>query len=268
MTVTQLNALLTDVRRVVADAAEYLATQLGRVSDGEIEAKELNSLVSYVDKTAERQLVEGLSKLFPEAGFLTEEGTVIQYDTEYRWVIDPLDGTTNFLHQLPCFAVSVALERHRQPILGVVHEVVGDECFYAVRGGGAFCNGRPIRVSDRPQLKEALLATGFPYTDFSQFSEYLEVFTYFARHSRGLRRFGSAAIDLAYTAAGRFDAFFEQGINRWDIAAGVLLVEEAGGRVTDYHGGNRHLDGAQVLAGNAAVTAEMRPVLERAYGKL
>ena len=268
MTTAQLQALLPDVRRVVADAAQFLRDHLGRVAEGEIEAKDLNSLVSYVDKTAEEQLVMGLAELLPEAGFLTEEGTVIQQVTDYRWVIDPLDGTTNFLHQLPCFSVSVALELHRQPILGVVHEVVGDECFYTCRGGGAFCNEQPIRVSERPQLKDALLATGFPYTDFSQFDEYLEVFTHFARHSRGLRRFGSAAIDLAYTAAGRFDAFFDQGINRWDIAAGVLLVEEAGGVVMDYHGGAAHLDGAQVLAGNEKVVAEMRPVLAGSYGKL
>ena len=261
-------ALMPDVRRVVAEAARFLRAHLGRVSEGDIERKDLNSLVSYVDQTAEAQLVEGLAPLLPTAGFLTEEGTVIQLETEYRWVIDPLDGTTNFLHQLPCFSVSVALERHRQPILGVVHEVVGDECFYATRGGGTFLNGEPVRVSDRPRLADSLLATGFPYTDFTQFDEYLEVFTHFARHSRGLRRFGSAAIDLAYTAAGRFDAFFEQGINRWDIAAGVLLVEEAGGQVMDYHGGSRHLDGAQVLAGNAAVVAEMRPVLARAYPKI
>ena len=268
MTTDQLQALLPAVRGVVAEAAQFLRTHLGRVGEGEIEAKDLNSLVSYVDKTAEEQLVAGLAALLPEAGFLTEEGTVIQLETPYRWVIDPLDGTTNFLHQLPCFSVSVALEHHRWPVLGVVHEVMGDECFYAVRGGGAFCNARRIYVSERPLLRDSLLATGFPYTDFSQFDEYLRVFTHFAHHSRGLRRFGSAAIDLAYTAAGRFDAFFEQGINRWDIAAGVLLVEEAGGVVMDYHGGEAHLDGAQVLAGNPKVVAEMRPVLAGAYARL
>ena len=268
MTTSQLQALLPDVRAIVAQTATFLKDHVNTVSEEEIEAKELNSLVSYVDKTAEEQLVRRLYDLLPEAGFLTEEGTVIQQVTEYRWVIDPLDGTTNFLHGLPCFSISVALEQHQRPVLGVVYEVMGDECFYACKGGGAFLNEQPIRVSQRHQLADALLATGFPYTDFSQFDEYLEVFTHFARHSRGLRRFGSAAIDLAYTACGRFDAFFEQGINRWDIAAGVIIVEEAGGRVIDYHGGDQHLDGAQILAGNAPVVAAMQPTLAAAYPHL
>ena len=251
---------------IIEHSGRFIRQELGRVSSGAIEEKSLNSLVSYVDKTAEEQLVEALGKLLPGSVFITEEDTVANQSGDLQWIIDPLDGTTNFLFQLPVFSVSVALQQEGQTVLGLVYEINRQECFYAWQGAGAFLNGQPIRVSQRAPLGQALLATGFPYHDYSRMQEYFRVFEHFMRNSRGIRRFGSAAVDLAYVACGRFDGFFEYGLNAWDVAGGAFVVREAGGVVTDFTGGEGFLNGGEIIAANPAIGKEMLEVIRGAFG--
>ncbi|MEM1120440.1 MAG: inositol monophosphatase family protein, partial [Bacteroidota bacterium] len=250
---------------IVRETANFLQAELGKVTSGDIETKSLNSLVSYVDKTAERQLVAKLSALLPHSVFLTEEETVAQEAGEYRWIIDPLDGTTNFLHQVPIFAVSVALQQNERTILGVIYEVNRAECFYAWKGGGAFLDGNPIRVSLTKTLSESLLATGFPYYDFKWIDPYLAAFRHFIQNTRGVRRCGAAAVDLAYVAAGRFDGFYEYSLSAWDMAAGVLIIQEAGGKVSDFFGGDDYLFGKHIIVGNPFIFAKIRAVIEEKF---
>lgn len=244
-----LELLLTDVLKVTEKAAEFIRSQAGKVTAEKIEVKSLNSLVSYVDKEAERILVEGLRQLIPDSGFITEEGTVTQVKSEYTWVIDPLDGTTNFLQQIPIYSVSIGLLHDDQLILGVVSDVERRETFYAWKGGGAWCNGQPIKVSDRKDIKEAVVATGFPYSSSDVLPQLTLAFDYFLKNARGIRRLGSAAIDLVYVACGRFDAYYETTLNPWDIAGGIIIVEEAGGVVTDFSGAGYMLQNGEVIAG-------------------
>lgn len=212
------------------------------------EAKALNQLVTDVDLRFERKLVEICTELLPESTFLTEEKTVDEAAGEYRWIIDPIDGTTNFIHQIPAFAISIALQKNEKTILGVVYELNRDEQFYALEGEGAFLNGEPIQVASHQTLADTLIATGFPYYDFDQMDAYLNVLRSFMEKTRGLRRIGSAAVDLAYTACGRFDGFFEYGLSPWDVAAGAFIVQEAGGTVTDFSGGDNFIFGGEIIA--------------------
>lgn len=246
---------------VVQQAGDFIRAELGKVQQGAIEEKSLNSLVSYVDKTAEKMLVDGLHRILPEAGFITEEDTISSEEHPYQWVIDPLDGTTNFLHQLPCFAVSVALWHQGKGVLGIVLEVSRNELFHAWQGGGAYLNGQPIHVSQAKELGQTLVATGFPYYDFERLQTYLEVFTYFTQNTRGIRRWGAAAVDLAYVACGRYDFFFEYSLQSWDIAAGAVLVQEAGGVVSDFAEGDLYLQGREILAANKTIHQLALPIV-------
>jgi myo-inositol-1(or 4)-monophosphatase len=246
----QLESLVCKAIKIVTDTGDFIRNEVGKVRRGDIEEKSLHSLVSYVDRTAEEQLVSGLADILPGSAFLTEEATIAQLHGTYRWVIDPLDGTTNFLHQLPCFAVSVALQEQGHTILGIVLEVNRKECFYAWRGAGAYLNGARISVSDTGNLRDSLVATGFPYHDFTKVRPYFEVMEGLMRDTRGLRRYGAAAVDLAWVACGRFDAFFEYALSPWDVAAGNFLVQEAGGVITDFRGADACDDGREILAAN------------------
>lgn len=254
---------------LVAEVADFLRDEFARVTAEQVELKSLNQLVSYVDEEAERRLVRGLRELVPAAAFLTEEGTAgaAQGGTpdaadatapEYRWIVDPLDGTTNFLHGLPCFAISVALEHRGDTVLGVVADVTHRETFSGYRGGAALLNGEPLpRLAPVP-LADALVATGLPFHDFSRAGHYWRALDQVARHSRGVRRWGAAAIDLAYVAAGRFQGFFEYAMQPWDIAAGCLLVELAGGEVSDLDGGDvAWRAGRELAAGAPGVRAAL-----------
>ncbi len=253
---------------VVKEAGRFIREEVGKVGRQSIEEKSMNSLVSYVDREAERRLVEGLGRLLPGSTFLTEEDTVDNRESDRQWIIDPLDGTTNFLHQLPCFSVSVALQEEGRTGLGIVYEINRDECFYAWRGGGAFLNGRPVRVSSTSRLADGLIATGFPYHDYRWIDPYFETLQHFMQHTRGIRRFGSAAVDLAYVACGRFDAFFEYSLNPWDVAGGAFLIEEAGGRVSDFGGGDNYLHGREIIAASAALYDEVQAVIGRAFDRM
>lgn len=265
MTQPELQNLCTQACKIVGEVAGFIRDQTGQVAVKEIEVKSLNSLVSYVDKTAEERLVSRLSELLPNSTFLTEEETIAPQEGEYQWIIDPLDGTTNFLHQLPFFAVSVALRQNETIVLGIVYEVNRQECFSAWKGGGAFLNGKKIGVSKTTLLADSLISTGFPYWDYDRMAPYLVVFQHFMKNTRGIRRFGAAAADLAYVACGRFDMFFEYSLNAWDVAAGILLVEEAGGKVSDFRGGPDHLFGGEILAASPAIFDESLKVIRSAF---
>jgi myo-inositol-1(or 4)-monophosphatase len=262
---TRLQELLQETIPVVKAAGAFIRQELGRVSEDAVEEKSLNSLVSYVDTTAEKRLVKALQELLPGSTFLTEEGTVTAQKSNYQWIIDPLDGTTNFLHQIPVFSVSVALQEGGQTILGIVYEINRDECFYAIKGQGAFLNGRPIRVTANIFLKDTLLATGFPYYNYDRIEGYLQVLKTLMAHSRGIRRLGSAAVDLAYVAAGRFDAFYEYSLNAWDVAAGAFIVQEAGGEVMDFSGGANYLYGQELIAGTPAIAQEVLQLIRQFF---
>lgn len=265
MTTINLEKLTAETCKIVQKVAQFLLAEKGKVDNQQIETKSKNSLVSYVDKTAEKMLVEGLQQLLPDSVFLTEEETVEMQQGDYQWIIDPLDGTTNFLHDLPCFSISVALRFKEKLVIGVVHEVNENETFYAFKNGGAYLNGKKITVSKTTTLSETLIATGFPYYDYSKVNSYLKMLEYLMQETRGIRRFGSAAVDLVYVACGRFDAFFEYSLNAWDVAAGILIVQEAGGKVTDFSGKNDYLFGREIVATNAGIADEFSDLVKKAF---
>lgn len=249
-----LSLLAPQVADVAIMAGAFLREAQKNFNQHSVELKSLNSLVSDADRSAEKLIVTELSHLVPEAGFLTEEGTV-QQDTqkEYLWVIDPLDGTTNFVHGLPIFSVSIALLKDRIPVLGIVYEVGMDECFSAYNDGGAFLNGLPISVTSTKNLQQSLLATGFPYYEFSKLEGFQNTLAHFYQHTRGVRRIGTAAVDLAYTACGRFDGYFEYGLSPWDVAAGIVLVREAGGLVSNFENENILIASDSIIAANKSI---------------
>ncbi|MGK7392824.1 MAG: inositol monophosphatase family protein [Candidatus Cyclobacteriaceae bacterium M2_1C_046] len=253
----EINKQLIELTKEVK---EYIYQESLNFSRSDIELKGKNDLVSYVDKTAEKKIVEGCSKILPESGFIAEEGTTDKRGDRFNWIIDPLDGTTNFTHGVPVYAISIGLMDNDEIVLGVVYEINRDECFYAIKGQGAFLNGDPIHVSPAGSISESLIATGFPYHNFEKMESYLSILRIFMENSHGLRRMGSAAIDLVYVACGRFEGFFEFNLKPWDIAAGALIVKEAGGVVTDFKGGNNYLFGGDIIAGNK-LQAEMRKII-------
>jgi len=232
-----------------------------------VEEKSLNQLVSYVDKQAEQQLVKGLSAIFSEAGFITEEKTIATELKEYMWVIDPLDGTTNFIHQIPLYSISIGLLRHNIPIMGIVFEINRNELFYAWQGSKAFLNGTEISVKKNTSLSKSLLATGFPYYDFEGMNAYLNTLQYFMKNTQGMRRLGSAAVDLAYVACGRFDAYFEYGLSPWDVAGGIFILQQAGGKVTDFKGGNDYIFGKSIVASSTAIYDTFFKVIDEQFNQ-
>lgn len=259
--------LCDEVIAVAHKAGEFIQQNRNNVSTQNIEYKGLNDLVSFVDREAEQLIIEKLKPLLPDAGFLAEENTVKQQHNKYLWIIDPLDGTTNYLHGVPCYSVSIALLENHVPVLGVVHEINLNETFYAWKKSNAYLNGKEISVSKVTHLKDALIATGFPYTNYSRLKEYMQVFDYCMKHTHGLRRPGSAAVDLAYTAAGRYDAFFEYGLNAWDVAAGAFIVQQAGGCVTDFSGKENYIFGKEILAANSLIYAEFYRVIAANFNR-
>ena len=259
--------LCRQVCELTKNVGEFIRTERSVFSPEAIEYKGSNDLVSYVDKTAELKLVEGLSRLLPESGFITEENTSTIEGKTDTWIIDPLDGTTNFIHGIPCYSISIALMRDDEIILGVVYEINLDECFYAFKNGGAFLNGKKMSVSSTDRLKHSLIATGFPYSDYSRLKEYMDVFNHLLYNTHGLRRLGSAAVDLAYVACGRFEGFYEYGLNPWDVAAGALLVKEAGGKLADFSGRANFIFGKEIVACNSGVFDELLSLIDEKFMK-
>jgi myo-inositol-1(or 4)-monophosphatase len=258
-----LKYLCAELEKAASETSKFIRRESDGFDISRTEKKGLNDFVSYVDKGSERMLVEKLSLLLPEAGFITEEGTSKKVGLKYCWVIDPLDGTTNFLHGFHPYSISIGLKEYDEVIAGIVYEVGGNESFTAWKDGGAWLNGSRIHVSKASKLADSLVATGFPYSDFKLLDAYMECLTHFCKHTHGIRRLGSAAIDLAYVACGRFDAFYEYGLHEWDIAAGMLLVREAGGRASDFSGNEKNLNGEEFIASNGNVFTEILEIVSK-----
>ncbi|MEJ7693288.1 inositol monophosphatase family protein [Daejeonella sp.] len=260
-----LSALTKEVVSLTKEIGEFIRGESLIFDREHIEYKGLHDMVSYVDKTAERDLVKGLSSILPEAGFITEEQTSTVLAENYNWIIDPLDGTTNFIHGVPSFCISIALQHNNELVLGVVYEINRDECFSAWENGGAYLNGKRISVSNAPAVENTLLATGFPFYEFSKMEKYLNVLRTLMQKCHGLRRIGSAALDLAYVACGRFDGYFEYNLNSHDIAAGMVLVREAGGQTFDFKGGNDCFDRREIVATNGRISSELLDVIRKEF---
>ena len=260
-----LELITKQVTNTCRSLSTYVRNELKNLEASDVKSKGLHDFVTYVDKTSEKKLVKDLRRILPSAGIIAEENQSYRKSQLYNWVIDPLDGTTNFIHGVPIFSISIALMKGDEVVSGVVSEVNLHEYFYAWKDGGAFMNGHPIQVSKADKLTDSLLATGFPYHDFDRLDQYIEVLKYLMRNSRGVRRLGSAAVDLAYVAAGRFDGFYEYGLNSWDVAAGVILVKEAGGNVCDFSGNGNFIFGREILATNPGVYNEFLELIKQNF---
>jgi myo-inositol-1(or 4)-monophosphatase len=250
------------------EAGKYLKYNVGKVKSVEMKKGEERNLVSEIDKTSEEKIISIIKRHFPSHAILAEEsgataGGAISTSADYKWVIDPLDGTTNFLHGLPIFCVTIAVEYKGEIIAGVVYDPNLEELFTAEKGSGAFLNGKRMRVTQTSDLISSLLVTGFPYDIATNPDNAVGHFVNFLMEGQGLRRLGSAALDLSYIAAGRFDGFWEVNLNPWDMAAGVLFVQEAGGKVTDFSGATSSIYNKQVLASNGIIHDAMLGVLRK-----
>jgi len=242
-------------------AGHLLLEKYGRITA--ITKKGDYNLVTEADLASEALIIERIRSHYPRHTILAEESgdtVVVDGDRQWKWIIDPLDGTTNFAHGYPCFCVTVALEHEGEIVIGVTYDPTRNELFTAEKGQGASLNFKPVHVSSTPKMSESLLVTGFPY-DFKDRNDFARHLTAFLLGARGVRRDGSAAIDMAYVACGRFDGFWEEGLNPWDVAAGVLMVNEAGGKVTNYDGTPLSIYKPPICASNGAIHAEMLAVL-------
>ncbi len=245
---TDYQQMCRQVREIARETGDFIRNEREKISEKDVELKSMASLVTYVDKTAETRIVKALRQLLPGSGFITEEGTATAGDEKFKWIVDPLDGTTNYVHGISPHSVSIALMEDNRLVLGVVFEVGLREMFYAWKNSPAFLNGNEIRVGEARYFEDTLIATGFPYYNFSRMDDYIEAMKYLMRSTRGLRRMGSAAVDLAYVAAGRYNAFFEHALHAWDVAAGVFILQQAGGKVADFNGGSNWLFGGEIVA--------------------
>lgn len=261
-----LEAITLKVTEIVRKTGIFLRNEQHRLGEDAVETKGVNNFVTYVDRTSEEMLVESLQKLLPDSGFIAEENDLWKKPGELTWIVDPLDGTTNYIHHIPLYAISVGLLYGEEVISGVVYETGRDECFYSWKGAPAFLNGRIIKVSNAASLNDSLLATGFPYSDFGRLEPYLGVFRELMHQTHGIRRLGSAAVDLAYVACGRFEGFYEYGLHSWDVAAGSLIVKQAGGMVTDFSGKERYLFGKEILATNRRIHPEFLQLIGKYFG--
>ncbi len=242
--------LINVMATAATKAARGLLRDFGEVEQLQVSTKGPSDFVSTADTKAEAAVKAELQKARPRFGMLLEEGGATEGDGEHVWVVDPLDGTTNFLHGIPHFAISIALLRNNQVVAGLIHEPVRDEMFWAERGAGAFMNGRRLRVSARRALNDSIIATGIPHRGRGDHAAFLRELPAVMAQTSGVRRAGSAALDLAYVAAGRYDGFWERALSQWDIAAGILLVREAGGYVSEINGGENMLASGSILAAN------------------
>ncbi len=246
------------------EAGAFLKAHVGTVREVERKFGEETNLVTEIDKESERMIIGRLKGKFPSHAFLGEESGSHQASSEYKWVIDPLDGTINYTHAVPIYSVSIGLERNGELILGVVYDPNLNELYTVERGHGAFLNGQPLHVSRTSRLIESLIVTGFPYDIKKNPNHAVEHFSHFLMEAQAIRRLGSAALDLCYVAAGRFDGFWEVKLNPWDMAAGVLLVQEAGGKFTDIDGHPSTIYKKDMLATNGIIHDEMLRVLSAA----
>lgn len=257
-------AICLATQTVAREAGMYIAAQRKVFTTDRIEYKGDQDMVSYVDKTSEELIVERLKNIVPSAAVLAEEAHSDEQGVDRNalmWIIDPLDGTTNFMHGLPPYAVSIALVEAGEVVVGVVYEITADECFSAWKGSDCYLNGEVVRVSGIEKVKQSLVITGLAHKRQNIIDALNRAFDYFNRNSNGTRRLGSAATDLAYIAAGRAECFFQQNLAPWDVAAGALLVERAGGVVVDYDGGGDYIFGRSIIATNKKTHTEFYDIL-------
>ncbi|BCH30222.1 inositol monophosphatase [Mesorhizobium sp. L-8-10] len=248
------SAIINVMVQAAMKAGRSLARDFGEVQNLQVSMKGPGDYVSQADRKAEEIIHAELAKARPGYAFLMEErGTVEGEDAQHRWIVDPLDGTTNFLHGIPVFSISIALERQGQIVAAVIYNPAMDELYTAERGGGAFLNDRRLRVAARTKLSDTVIGTGVPHLGRGHHGNFLIELRHVMGEVSGIRRFGSAALDLAYVAAGRMDGFWEEALSPWDMAAGILLVREAGGFVSDRNGGQTMLDSGSIVAGNEAI---------------
>ncbi|EUJ11037.1 inositol monophosphatase/fructose-1,6-bisphosphatase family protein [Methylophilaceae bacterium 11] len=256
-----MHPILNVATKAAREAGKIINRASQDVGALKVQTKDYNDFVSEVDRSAEDAIISILKEAYPTHGFYGEESGKTNVDAESIWIIDPLDGTTNFLHNFPCYCVSIALQERGVLTQAVIYDPVHNDLFTATKGRGAFLNDKRIRVTNRSKLQDGLISTGFPFKDFSYLDTYLEIFKDMAKKTAGLRRPGSAALDLAYVAAGYTDGFFEINLSPWDIAAGALLVQEAGGIVGDFEGNESWLRTGNIVAGNPKVFGQMLQVI-------
>ena len=249
------------VCNIAREAGSYIKKERANFSVDKVERKHAHDYVSYVDKGSEQMIVKALREILPEAGFITEEGSAGHTDEQYVWVVDPLDGTTNFIHDFAPYAVSIALCKGREIVVGVVYEIVSNECFYAWQGGGAWVNGHSIHVG-KSEINDALLCLQLPYNSDAYKPVIKRLIDHFYGNVGSIRMVGSAAIALCYVAAGRLDAYVERYIGQWDYMAGALIVMEAGGRITNYAGEDYFMEGDSVVATNGVVHQALLDAIE------
>ncbi len=262
MILKELTAAVADLSR---SCGAYLKSKVGKLNEGNIIAKGQMDFVTEVDKESERRILRGLAGILPEGGFIAEEGTSTARGARYNWIVDPLDGTTNFIHGVIPFSISIALMDRDELVSGVIYDPIQDECFSAWKDGPAMLNGREIHTSARPFINQALVATGFPYTDFTYINQYMNSLREMMEKTHGIRRLGSAAMDLAYVACGRYDAFYEYHLKPWDVAAGTVLIRQAGGTVCDFQGGTDFLFGETYVATNGMIHEEFISVIRKHF---
>ncbi|MCD8185307.1 MAG: inositol monophosphatase [Rikenellaceae bacterium] len=255
-------AICEQVCRTARKAGEFIAAQRETFSYDRVEEKGRHDLVSYVDKEAEKMIVADLQQLLPQAGFITEEGTVQQASGQrFRWIIDPLDGTTNFIHGLPPYCVSLALMEASEVVVGVVYEAFSTECYYTWKGAKSYLDGKEIQVSTIDKFENTLTAVGLSHSSKETIGELLRQMEILLHQTSGIRRIGSAAIDLCYVANGRVDGFFQKNLSPWDVAAGALIARHAGAVVTDFSGGEDYVFGREILVANPSVYPDYRAKL-------
>ena len=258
-----LEKLTSEVCRVAREAGAYIQEERTRFNVNQVERKHAHDYVSYVDKGSERMIIEALKALLPEAGFITEEGLATHSNEQMLWVVDPLDGTTNFIHDFAPYAVSIALTRGREILLGVVYEICANECFYAWKDGGAYVDGKAIHVGNSA-IGDALICLQLPYNSDAYKPVIKQLIDRFYGHVGSIRMIGSAAMALCYVAAGRLDAYAERYIGQWDYMAGALIVKEAGGKVTNYAGDSYMMEGDSVVATNGVTHEAILEAVQQA----
>jgi len=264
---TRRTALINVMVSAAQKAGRGLRRAFSEIEKLQVSKKGPADYVSEADHRAEKTLFEELQHARPKYGFLMEESGIVEgTDNSNRWIIDPLDGTLNFLHGLPHFAISIGLERDREIFAGVIYEPISDQLFWAEKGKGAFLNDKRLRVSTRRNMDESLFATGIPFAGREGHQPFLIQLENVMAVSAGVRRYGAAALDLAYVAAGRYEGFWEKGINPWDMAAGIILVREAGGYVTDYDGKNNMMETGSIIASNDQLHRPLKKLINSAAG--
>ncbi len=257
--------MIAIAKQAALAAGEILLQHFGNIPDEMIRRKSQNDFLSFVDEESERAIIETIRSRYPRHSFLAEEGGSIESESPYRWIIDPLDGTKNYLSGIPVFAVSIAMEYEGKLVLGIIYDPVHNEMFRAEQGKGAWLNNVRLQVSAKSGLQESLIATGFPFKAKQFLPQYLKSFEEIFTRCIGIRRAGAAAIDLAWLAAGRFDGFWELGLQPWDVAAGAVLIREAGGKISDFWDGEGFLFNHYLVAGNSAVHEELTDVLGKHF---